>query len=290
MYDISTLNYEIYLFDTGELPGAPYISINIRTDSTESITAAVDAYLSSDGHSGAAAEYRDAILSSLLIRDELVTRFEKDVMDAVGLASIDPIANTYVANKKANEVFAEAGRNISKNSTANLRTIGQNAARLKTNIFTEDEGDGLIYEENESPVAYDGFAVTVGAEIGGRADRVFISQNPNATGTDRYWYSYDETGNPSAPYEAAYAVRYDGDLGEWIVVSTEAGSSPVLHASTIEGLSEGAASDSGEPEASESSSSNGSEEPGISDSSSSNGEPEEPGISDSSSSNGAEEP
>ena len=168
MYNIDTFRYEYYTL-AGFSPAVPFISVDTNTATMQEIQDAVDAYLSSDGQTGAAVEYRDAYLSMIGMADYIRDRFFKDLTEAMvvsaggttaRLSTIDPVNNTFTPNIKADDIFNEAMRGADYSSESSLAAAGINCERIFTDIFLTDDRSAIIYSEPGETVTYDSRAQT----------------------------------------------------------------------------------------------------------------------------------
>ncbi|MBO4553646.1 hypothetical protein J5754_04465 [bacterium] len=213
MYDYDSFDYAGYTASF-YLPNVPAISVAINAATAAEIETAINAYLNGSGE-GAAADYVAAVRALAGNRDYIRGRFERDLCAAVGLAEINPAENTYTANKKANEFFAEAARGATLYTAAGLAAVGANLKRLYDNLLIE-EGEP-IYAETEAAEVYDDRAleITVGGNVAN-----FYSIAPAATGNARQWAAYAADGT------ATHAIAYNAANARWQI--TAAGSDTPL--------------------------------------------------------------
>ena len=210
------LDYASYAYEAS-LESAPYISVNMNTYTLEEIEEEANAYYNPETHEGTAVDYRNSIAKKLEKRASVRSRFEKDLMacmvagnDAMGV--IDLVNNTYVANKKADELFTEASRNLALYRESGCRNTGTNCKRLFDSLFVNDGGTGLVYTETESAVPYDDEAIL------GMNGEVFILKNPSSEETRRVWYSYELE---NSEYVPKFTVRHVDSLWIYAPVTVE---------------------------------------------------------------------
>lgn len=209
MRDYETFPYENYTYDTPYIR-IPSISVDLQRDTAEAIQAAVDAYLSADGQSGEAVDYRRAFLASLSDNTHVYTMFQRDICAAVGLATIDLATNTYTANEKADDIFTEACRGVSLSNRTGLQTAGENVKRIYDNIFTKDDQSGVVYNTMLAAVTYDEKAIETVLDIGGSATPViFYLDRPGATDVSREFTAYAQE---SDQWVARYTLSYEDEL------------------------------------------------------------------------------
>ena len=242
MFEFSELNYSDYVFEAS-LDSAPYINVNMNTASDEAIEEAANEYYH-DG-AGTAVDYRNSIYGKLIKRKNTRGRLEKDLMACMkttegdtpqSMGVVDLVANEYVANKKANELFKEASKNLSLYRESGCRTTGENCNSLFYNLFVKDSSDsgeevgqGLIYTETEAAVQYDLEAVS------GPNDENFILAVPAAEGNNRVWYSYALEGGD---YVRKQMIAFDSESGKWtcsaIADASDSGSNVIATADEID--------------------------------------------------------
>lgn len=209
IYDIDAFEAAGYAA-TYYASGAPSIGVNLNTATPAEIEAAIAAYLDAEGN-GAAADYAAAVRASMANRAAVRERLERDLCEAVGLAEIDPAANTYTANKKADEFFAEASRGAAIYTVAGVSAIAANLKRLHDNLLLED-GEP-IYTATEEPEVYDAAALEI--EVSGAATN-FYAAYPAYAGTARVWRAYNAAGS------ATHTITYDTANARWQLVAAGA--------------------------------------------------------------------
>lgn len=206
MYDFETFDYAGYAASF-YLPTVPAVSVAVNTATLAEIEAAVSQYLAADG-TGTAADYAAAVLGLAANREYVRARFERDLCAAVDLAEINPAENTYTANKKANEFFAEAARGAALYTASGLAAVGANLKRLHDNLLLE--GGEPIYSETEAAEIYDERAMEI--TVAGNANN-FYSNAPAAAGNGRRWTAYAANGDP------AYAIAWNAANARWQIAA-----------------------------------------------------------------------
>jgi hypothetical protein len=226
MFDFDQLNYDDYAYEAS-LDTAPYIDVNMNTSTDAEIQEAADAYY--DSGTGSAVDYRNSVQSKIDKRRNARSRFEKDLMACMktedagtpqAMGVVDLVNNTYVANKKANELFEQASLNQALYRRSGCEATGANCYRLFHALFVKEGGEGLSYTETESAVAYDEETIT------GPSSETCLLSNPAAEGTQRVWYAYTAI---TGGFTYAYAVYYDNIAERWnFAVATESESGPTI--------------------------------------------------------------
>ena len=183
-----SLTYQNYVLSSN-IYASPSINADPATvTATDLSTTVIPAY------EAAVATYIDMWEGAILSRDNIVQRFSYDALVANGYSTVDYNANTYTANIKADDYFAEASRNQNLTSTSGLATTESNLIRLYTLLQDEAGGEllsSLLTTDTLAPVTYDAFALTVSGGTPAELNGDWIVVVPNATGTSRKWYRYD---------------------------------------------------------------------------------------------------
>ena len=210
--------YENYVPETAYIR-IPSITADPTRDTREAIEAAADAYLRiEEGElAGAAADYKQAVLSQIEDLEYVRAMFQRDLLAAIGLATIDYSANTYTPNEKANEIFDEAALGQRTTSRSGLAAIGVNAKRIYDNIYTLDDGPGPVYSATSPAEEYDPRALATVLPVSGTNTPVtFYLDSPATSGTVRAYTSY--VLNTDA-WDSQYTLSYDRPGDRWIVKS-----------------------------------------------------------------------
>ena len=220
MLEYSNLNVSDYLFSPN-VRVVPEIAVSLSSGTDEEINAAIGGYLSNDKETGSAIEYWQSVKDNLASRTYVRGRFQKDLMSSIGLAVVNPVENTYTANKKADEIFAEASRGVSFGTVSGLTSIKANAKRIGDNIFHTDDGTELVYGETEAPVAYDAAAITISLDGNQLDGAIFVKAVPNAVGNESAYYSYKAKEGEEGQYEVAYMLAFNDNGEPYVAEATE---------------------------------------------------------------------
>lgn len=183
-----SLTYQNYVLSSS-IYSAPSINADPATITASALsTTVVPAY------EAAVATYIDMWEAAILSRDNIVQRFSYDALVANGYSTVDYNANTYTANIKADDYFAEASRNQNLTSTSGLATTESNLIRLYALLQDEAGGElleSLLTADTLAAVTYDAFALTVAGGTPADLNGYWIAVVANAAGTARKWYRYN---------------------------------------------------------------------------------------------------
>lgn len=194
---------------------APRISVNANTSTTAEIKTAVDAYNTE------AANYAATYTTAATRRDYVVSMLEKDACVDVGFSTVDKATNTYTANIKANDYFAQAkGTTMAITTASAVTTIVETLATLKTNLFDDENEPSVSYDgswdvSKTLPAAtYDTKAITVAASnFTDDTAAIFINDVAKNIGTARTFTAYATGGT------AKYTLAYDTTATKWQIKS-----------------------------------------------------------------------
>lgn len=198
-----TLTYGNYVYGFS-VPNAPYVGINIYTETLEDFTTAVTG--AKAVYLAAATVYADEYEAILENKEYVLGRFAKDALINIGLATVVKNTNTYTANVKANEYYVESVRGLTLNSEGVLSTAYANLERLYQNLFLGEginEGEPLT-TETEEPITYDDNSIVHNTNI-------FIPDVPRVVGTSRTFTSYGVLETEE------YALKYDTEESVWFI-------------------------------------------------------------------------
>lgn len=213
------------------MPNAPRISVNLATDSLETVNEAIATYGSE------ATAYEEKVRETVEIRDYVSDRLMKDICIGGGVSGlvrgIDYAANKINLHIKADDVFdnAVAGRSLA--SVSVIGSIEEEVKSLYDTFYVENDmsvlsTDANCYEEQ----TYDTRAYTTSVPIGAvTASSVFINAIPNAVGTEKVFENKNAGGENQ--YVISYAKNYEvssGVSGAWVLTSAVQSASTIAYA------------------------------------------------------------
>ena len=218
-------------------PSVPRITANVQNVTSEAIASASSAYIAS------ANEYAAKYVETVELRDYVTDRLMKDMAENVGVLAKEGInleSNTIALHVKADDLYAQASRNVSLNSVNAVSTVVANFSSLYETYYVES-GSGVLDTADScyaSPVPYDKMAVTIDSAVATvGSGSVFIKDVPNATGTACIYTNYS---SGASGYDPQFTISHVSQISEGVTsagwVITKAGQSDVLAYSLSEKL------------------------------------------------------
>ena len=210
-------------------PSVPRITANVQNVTSEAIASASSAYIAS------ANEYAAKYVETVELRDYVTDRLMKDMAANVGVLAKEGInleSNTIALHVKADDLYAQASRNVSLNSVNAVTTVVSNFSSLYETYYTEGESGVLDTAAScyATPVSYDKMAVTIDSAVATvESGSVFIKDVPNAIGTACTYTNYASS---TSGYDPQFTISHVSQISSgvtsagWVV--TEAGQSSVL--------------------------------------------------------------
>lgn len=219
-------------------PSVPRITVNVQNVTSEAIASASSAYIAS------ANEYAAKYVETVELRDYVTDRLMKDMaknVDVLTKEGINLESNTIALHVKADDLYAQASRNVSLNSVNAVSTVVANFSSLYDTYYTEGESGVLATADScyASSVPYDKMAVTIDSAVATvvESGSVFIKDVPNATGTACTYANYS---SGTSGYEPQFTISHVNKISEGVAsagwVITKAGQSSVLAYSLSEKL------------------------------------------------------
>ena len=210
-------------------PSVPRITVNVQNVTSEAIASASSAYIAS------ANEYAAKYVETVELRDYVTDRLMKDMAENVGVLVKEGInleSNTIALHVKADDLYAQASRNVSLNSVNAVSTVVANFSSLYETYYVEN-GSGVLDIADScyaSPVPYDKMAVAIDSTVATiNSGSVFIKDVPNAIGTACTYTNY---ASGTSGYEPQFTISHVDQISSevasagWVV--TEAGQSNAL--------------------------------------------------------------
>lgn len=207
-------NYEDYVFNAPYLK-VPTPAINYSIDTDEEALAKISAYEED------VASFIETTKKNIALRTDTFDRFVKDACSGLScggdrLAVVDLVANTYVANKKADDAVRLASTGNSTSTLNGLKATHERLVEIFNSVLCLDpEGEaepaGMVYDEMEDSVPYDAGAVVATV---GEARVNFIRTVPMRMGTERTFAAYALEGGELS---VAYTLKYESDNSWWVV-------------------------------------------------------------------------
>ena len=210
-------------------PSVPRITVNVQNVTSEAIASASSAYIAS------ANEYAAKYVETVELRDYVTDRLMKDMAENVGVLVKERInleSNTIALHVKADDLYAQASRNVSLNSVNAVSTVVANFSSLYETYYVEN-GSGVLDIADScyaSPVPYDKMAVAINSAVATvGSGSVFIKDVPNATGTACTYANYSSC---ASGYEPQFTISHVNKISEGVAsagwVITKAGQSDAL--------------------------------------------------------------
>ena len=210
-------------------PSVPRITANVQNVTSEAIASASSAYIAS------ANEYAAKYVETVELRDYVTDRLMKDMAENVGVLAKEGInleSNTIALHVKADDLYAQASRNVSLNSVNAVSTVVANFSSLYDTYYVES-GSGVLDIADScyaSPVQYDKMAVKIDSAVATVVESsVFIKDVPNAIGTACTYTNYASS---TSGYEPQFTISHVSQISSGVTsagwVITEAGQSNAL--------------------------------------------------------------
>lgn len=207
-------------------PSVPRITANVQNVTSEAIANASSAYIAS------ANEYAAKYVETVELRDYVTDRLMKDMAADVGVLVKDRInleSNTIALHVKADDLYAQASRNVSLNSVNAVSTVVANFSSLYDTYYTENDSGVLDTADScyTSSVKYDEMAVTINSTVATVAESsVFIKDVPNATGTACTYTNYSSgAGGYNPQFIISHVSQISNEVASAGWVITKAGQS-----------------------------------------------------------------
>ena len=211
-------------------PSVPRITVNVQNVTSEAIASASSAYIAS------ANEYAAKYVETVELRDYVTDRLMKDMAENVGVLVKEGInleSNTIALHVKADDLYAQASRNVSLNSVNAVSTVVANFSSLYDTYYVENSSGVLNITDScyAPPVPYDKMAVAINSAVATvvESGSVFIKDVPNATGTACTYANYS---SGTSGYEPQFTISHVNKISEGVAsagwVITKAGQSSVL--------------------------------------------------------------
>ena len=193
-------------------PSVPRITVNVQNVTSEAIASASSAYIAS------ANEYAAKYVETVELRDYVTDRLMKDMAANVGVLAKERInleSNTIALHVKADDLYAQASRNVSLNSVNAVSTVVANFSSLYDTYYVES-GSGVLNTADSCyapPVKYDEMAVAINSAVATviESGSVFIKDVPNAIGTACTYTNY---ASGTSGYEPQFTISHVNKISE----------------------------------------------------------------------------
>lgn len=210
-------------------PSVPRITANVQNVTSEAIASASSAYIAS------ANEYAAKYVETVELRDYVTDMLMKDMAANVGVLAKERInleSNTIALHVKADDLYAQASRNVSLNSVNAVSTVVANFSSLYETYYVENSSGVLNTNDScyASSVEYDKMAVTINSTVAAiNSGSVFIKDVPNAIGTACTYTNYASGTSGYAPqFTISHVSQISSEVASAGWVITEAGQSSAL--------------------------------------------------------------
>lgn len=195
-------------------PSVPRITANVQNVTSEAIASASSAYIAS------ANEYAAKYVETVELRDYVTDMLMKDMAANVGVLVKEGInleSNTIALHVKADDLYAQASRNVSLNSVNAVSTVVANFSSLYETYYVENGSEVLNTADScydAPPVPYDKMAVTINSAVATvGSGSVFIKDVPNAIGTTCTYTNYS---SGASGYNPQFTISHVNKISEGV--------------------------------------------------------------------------
>ena len=221
-----------YILNVFPFPKAPTISVSVNKTPTKDIKEIINVYQKLSDN------YINSYLNAANIRDYIFNRLKKDMLNGVGLATINKITNEYQQNIKGKNYFNIVNKdNLYFDNEKIIIDEYNQLLSLKQNLFDDEINENIEYQGNgwstdkRLPISvYDEQAIYISSNVLNinKSEKIcFIKDGANKFNNLRTFTAYQI--NPdynkedidSQMYIPEFTLYRDKEKDLWVIKNTE---------------------------------------------------------------------